>query len=595
MIIKEYLKMLHFQQGDFNGFLQLFFDNTATLLALVSALQFALRGFGDASLSAEMSGDFGDELAPLNDFINRVIFARMIPGLGVAMIVGNFYYTFMGARLGVAEKREDVTALPYGVNTPGAFAFIFSVMGPVAFAIGSLGCNSALPLGSTEDARLYEQCWEGAVESAWIVGVQANLLAGGISVFLGLFGDVVNRFTPQTALLTSLAGIGFAFLGLAQISLTFAFPLAGFIPFYLAVLGYFADVKMGPMPISIAVVLSGVIMSWATGLAKPEDVQAAVDLVKVYGIHGIGSASSSVSTDLSDYLGTVIPVALAAAMSTLMNVFSAEQAGDKYNLKETMISDGVGTMLAGVAGCPFGTSVYIGHPAYKKMGAKVGYSLLNGVIFFLLSIFGIFSVLSAIIPGVVVAPLIFFVGVMIGQEVFEFAPRRHFPAIIFGLMPAVADWALTTGLDRQSVGSAQYYGYLAMGKSSLLFTLVIVAIACATIDRDFLKAALWGAIGAILSGFGMIHQDTVTIKDYGAPLGGYCDIAPLPSGECPAGTTSCLRFGLPNCGHTETLMWQFAIAYSCVAFLSLISHFFQKRDCINPKIQDADEDPVLPK
>jgi len=52
-----------------------------------------------------------------------------------------------------------------------------------------------------------------------------------------------------------------------------------------------------------------------------------------------------------------------------------------YPVRESMITDGIGTMIASFFGSPFGTVIYIGHPAHKRSGAKVGYSLVNGFIY----------------------------------------------------------------------------------------------------------------------------------------------------------------------------------------------------------------------
>jgi AGZA family xanthine/uracil permease-like MFS transporter len=46
-----------------------------------------------------------------------------------------------------------------------------------------------------------------------------------------------------------------------------------------------------------------------------------------------------------------------------------------------MIVDGIGTCIAALMGSPLGTVVYIGHPAHKASGAKVGYSFANGIIY----------------------------------------------------------------------------------------------------------------------------------------------------------------------------------------------------------------------
>ena len=50
------------------------------------------------------------------------------------MVFGNVYYAWMGCRLALKEGRNDVTCNPYGINTPGAFAFVFGIMVPASKA-----------------------------------------------------------------------------------------------------------------------------------------------------------------------------------------------------------------------------------------------------------------------------------------------------------------------------------------------------------------------------------------------------------------------------------------------------------------------------
>jgi AGZA family xanthine/uracil permease-like MFS transporter len=64
-----------------------------------------------------------------------------------------------------------------------------------------------------------------------------------------------------------------------------------------------------------------------------------------------------------------------------MCLVSAKEAGDPFPVRETMIVDGIGTCIASFFGSPFGTVVYLGHPAHKRNGAKVGYSLANGILY----------------------------------------------------------------------------------------------------------------------------------------------------------------------------------------------------------------------
>jgi AGZA family xanthine/uracil permease-like MFS transporter len=83
---------------------------------------------------------------------------------------------------------------------------------------------------------------------------------------------------------------------------------------------------------------------------------------------------------VKDYLGIVIPIGISAAATTLMCLVSAKEAGDPFPVRESMIVDGIGTCIASFFGSPFGTVIYIGHPAHKRSGAKVSVILKHGEI-----------------------------------------------------------------------------------------------------------------------------------------------------------------------------------------------------------------------
>ena len=58
--------------------------------------------------------------------------------------------------------------------------------------------------------------------------------------------------------------------------------------------------------------------------------------------------------------------------------------GDDYPMAETMVVDGLGTIFGACFGSFYSTTVYIGHPIHKSLGAKRGFSLFNGIIYFVL-------------------------------------------------------------------------------------------------------------------------------------------------------------------------------------------------------------------
>ena len=65
-------------------------------------------------------------------------------------------------------------------------------------------------------------------------------------------------------------------------------------------------------------------------------------------------------------------------LGSLQNIESAEAAGDPYRHAPSLLVNGVGSVAAALFGSAFPTTIYIGHPGWKALGARAGYSVLNG-------------------------------------------------------------------------------------------------------------------------------------------------------------------------------------------------------------------------
>src|SRR5690606_31348585 len=107
--------MRWFQRGDIDGFFGLAVDNLVQLL-LIDALCRHVLGFSDA-----------------------LLYGQVLPGAAVSLLVGNLYYAWQARRLGQALGRDDVCALPYGINTVSVFAHVFLVMLPAKLAAVAAG------------------------------------------------------------------------------------------------------------------------------------------------------------------------------------------------------------------------------------------------------------------------------------------------------------------------------------------------------------------------------------------------------------------------------------------------------------------------
>ena len=141
-----------------------------------------------------------------------------------------------------------------------------------------------------------------------------------------------------------------------------------------------------------------------------------------------------------EYLGvilvTAIPFGIYDLVEAMDNVESAEAAGDHYPTTRVLTADGVVSLIGCLMGNPFINAVYIGHPGWKSMGGRIGYSFATGVMVIVLCWFGIIAVLLALVPVVAISPILLYIGMLIGAQAFQTTPTNHAPAIVLGAAAA---------------------------------------------------------------------------------------------------------------------------------------------------------------
>ncbi|CAM9416209.1 unnamed protein product, partial [Ascophyllum nodosum] len=289
-------------------------------------------------------------------------------------------------------------------------------------------------------------------------------------------------------------------------------------------LGWHANVRLCwgkfKIPEAVQVLLVGATLGWITGLNKLSDVNDAAKLVKWYGSTWTGDEIAKNFSDTKDYMGVIVPIAISSVGNSLMALVSAKTAGDPYPITESMIVGGIGTIVSSLFGSPFGTVMYFGHPAYKRSGAKTGYSLINGIFYMFLSWFGLLALIRSIVNQATIGPIVLFVGLALLEECFRNLPSRHYVAMVFGLFPSVCDWVVNIA-DRTPLtgfagdGTAYnsnlpdltegWWGILGFKRGAILLSLCWVAILVNIIDRKWWQAAVWALISATFSAIGLIH------------------------------------------------------------------------------------------
>ena len=199
-------------------------------------------------------------------------------------------------------------------------------------------------------------------------------------------------------------------------------------------------------------------------------------------------------------------------------------------------------MVGAGLGSPFPPAVYIGHPGWKAVGGRIGYSLATGVVIALVSFLGLTALLLAVIPLVAILPILLFIGLVIGAQAFQASPARHAPAVVLAIVPNIAAWGQTQvdgalaaagtsaaqlGYDKLMSTGVVYHGMELVGGGAVLAGLILGAIAAFIIDRQFRWAGLYALAGAVLAFFGFIHG--VQLEVAASPLValGYAMIAAI--------------------------------------------------------------------
>src|SRR6516165_6541302 len=391
--------------------------------------------------------------------------------------------------------------MPYGPSVPHMFIVVFVIMLPVY-----LKTNNAL--------------------LAWQEGLAWALIIG-IIVLIGAFiGPTIRRLTPRAAMLGTLAGISIAFISLRPAFQMWEVPWIAFISLGIVLIAWTANVRLpGGIPGGLAAVIVGTVIAWVAAVLGWTDIvngaQVSASFSK-FGLH-LPLPSADVIAGLANIgplLVTAIPLGIYNFTEGMNNVESASAAGDNYNLRNILLADGIGAVVGSLLGSPFPPAVYIGHPGWKSVGGRIGYSLATGVVIAVVCFLGLTALLLAVVPLVAILPILLYIGLVIGAQAFQATPSRHAPAVILAILPNIGAWAKTQidgalaaagtsvaqlGVSKLAATGVLYRGLESLGGGSVLAGLILGAIAAFIIDGRLRTAAVWAFAGAVLAFVGLIH------------------------------------------------------------------------------------------
>jgi AGZA family xanthine/uracil permease-like MFS transporter len=477
-------KRSFFVASDFNGFLGLLVDNLSVMAFLATAL----------------IGIFG--------FPADLVYTRMFPGTALGVLLGNLAYTAMARRLAQRSGREDTTAMPLGVDAPTSIGMALLVLGPAFLSYKQSGMDE-----------------HAAAVATWQLGMASLVVMGVLKTVLSFFGAMVQRHVPRAGLLGSIAGIALVLMGFLPLVEIMKVPIVGF-----AGLGVvlYALVARGRMPWN----LPGVLVAFVIGLVLYEVLGPLGWLG--HGYHTVSAWQWRFAIPWPTlqwvrglpltvpYLPLILPFGLLMVVGGINVTESARAAGDDYNTRDILLVEALATLIAGCCGGVAQTTPYIGQPAYRAMGARIGYTLIAGIVIGLGGVFGYLSNLVELLPLAVLAPILVFVAIGITTQAFEATPTRYAAAVVFSFFPAIARMVaiklgdptyvapdhFTTLYNDASQGISELAVINVLGNGFIITSMIWASFVVAMIDAKPGRAAWIVLLGGALTLFGVIHSVT---------------------------------------------------------------------------------------
>jgi len=485
--------------GDWNAFFGFGTNILVNLLVLTGLLRFVIK--------------MPDEL----------VFGRILPATGLMMFLSTMYYARLAYKVAEKTGRTDVCALPSGISVPHMFVVTFVIMLPIATTTGD-------PIRG----------WEAGL--TWVC-VQSFVLMIG-----GFVAPYIRKITPRAALLGTLAGVSIAFISMRPALEMFMTPMIGIVCFAVILASWFGGVRyFKGLPAGLVAIIVGSAIAWTStalghdygGMSLAKLGESVQNFGFSFPIPAVGHVFSGFEF-LGVILVTAIPFGIYDLVEAMDNVESAAVAGDSFPTTRVLTADGVVSLIGCMMGNPFINAVYIGHPGWKAMGGRIGYSGATGIAVLVLSWFGIISVLVSLVPVVAISPILLYIGMLIGAQAFQENPKSHAPAVVLALAPHLAAWgklqidnALTAagtsahaiGLDKLGQVGVLYEGLSLLGGGAILGGLVLGAIAVFVIERKLVKASVTALVGAALTFFGFMHGEAIGFAETPVVAAAYLGVA----------------------------------------------------------------------
>ena len=466
-------------KGDIDASLGVFFDGFSKILSATGIMLFV---FG---MPAE------------------IVLGKMLPGIGVAVFLGNLWYFHEAHSLAQREQRHNVTAQPFGIGASQLSGWLYLIMGPIYWQTGN-------------------------AEYAFQIGLAACFIGGFIEILGAFVGKWIVQNVPHSALMGNMASAAIVWLSFVGISMVYDRPVYALLPLFIVIIDYLgkADRRFAKIPAGLAAVVLGSVIAWCTGYLSLDNFTHSFSSLGFYPPRLCVGDIFKGLRGIVPFLPIIIPLQLNNFLSTLQGVEAARSAGDVYPERRSMIMDGCSSVIGALFGNPFPTTVYFGHPGWKELDAHAGFSLVNAAAYLLICTTGLTGVLMALIPTEAVMVLLIFIGFSVTAATFQGIDHKYNNVILISMVPILFQYIQTlinsavqaAGSTVDAIGTAGFaefsvpingIQYLANG--AFLSSLLIAGLLAYVVDKQYGRAAAFALALAGCSFVGMIHASEVSL------------------------------------------------------------------------------------
>ncbi len=368
----------------------------------------------------------------------------MVPGTALGVLIGDLAFFCLAFRLARRTGRDDVTAMPLGLDTPSTFGMILFILGPSYQQGLAAGLDPAQ-----------------AATRTWHIGIWCIVLSGVVKLALAPTGEWVRRVVPRAGLLGSLAAIALVLISFLPLLEILGHPLPGILALVIVLTALIGRVQLpGRTPGTLgALIVAGLVyygLCLVPGSGYEFAEPATIHWLPTEWLASWQFGWFDAFGDALPYLPFALPFALATIVGGIDCTESAAAAGDVYDTRTVLGVEAIATLIAGLSGGVIQTTPYIGHPAYKAMGGRAAYTLGTALLIGSAGLLGYFAWLNQWIPQPVVYPILVFIGLEITAQSFLATPRRHYAAVAFACLPALAFLAMN--LPRRIFGDGALVG-----------------------------------------------------------------------------------------------------------------------------------------